>query len=233
MERNAGRFLDGKKGGGGFKVGKGVREWRRDWVRNRWRKRDEFAFLAIWEIYFKGKFHQNFIMTTTFFSFLFSSLEVAQCGDFKRLAWAEAVEFLLWLIYDCQQWSREIMHVWSKKKKNTVTCNTNTHTHKYTLKISAGVMSSSRPNVLPFTKSLQSPQPEWHQLSLHFIWHPFFLFLFNFLPFTFLSSLNLPKNTHYTMLWPHHHQLPSWQRTPNPLRWVNAPPNTTLENVTS
>lgn len=40
----------------------------------------EFAFLS-GEIYFKGKFHQNFIMIYIFFS-----LEVAWRGDFKRLA---------------------------------------------------------------------------------------------------------------------------------------------------
>lgn len=32
---------------------------------------------------------------------------------------------LLWLMYDCQQWSREIMHVWSK------TCNTHTDTQRH------------------------------------------------------------------------------------------------------
>lgn len=60
--------------------------------------------------------------------YIFFSLEVARCGDFKRLAWAEAVEFLLWLIYDCQRWSREIMHVWSKKKPQ-LPAKTHTNTH--------------------------------------------------------------------------------------------------------
>ena len=134
-----GRKEEGNRGEGGLEEERGEDE-------------SKFAFLS-GKIYFKGKFHQNFIMFSFLFLFFFfisssffslkwlrrgaaTSIKRKKKKNKRRGGWHEQrlFEFLLWFnITTVGDDVEKIMHVWSKKEKkkrnHSYLQHTHTHTH--------------------------------------------------------------------------------------------------------
>lgn len=117
--------MDGwKEGIEGERTKEATKEARRkEWLGKKRRERDELAFLSGKSI-LKG----NFTRISSWFFFFFYWSHSAR--RLQKVGMSRGCWILLWLIYDCQRRSREIMHVWSRK--TTVTCNTHTHIHRNT-----------------------------------------------------------------------------------------------------
>lgn len=158
------------------------------------RHRDKFAFLSGKSI-LKGNFTR--ISSWVYYFFWSCSLRRLQKVGMNRGCW-----ILLWLMYDCQQWSREIMHVWSK------TCSTHTYIYISTHLNYQLVWWVAPGQIVCPLRSLQSLMFLFYIpsfcFSLFLIVCPCSFFLLTFLSFPKLPQ-TLCRNTHtlaQQRLWP-------------------------------